>query len=78
VILRTACKSNHPNEDQDLILTDFAEFLNADQQQYLAMKYLQTCSIKSNQGGKLANLKNRIFYSAPQLQTIFAKPPPDF
>jgi hypothetical protein len=31
LLLKTACRAHHSTEDIDLILTDFAEFLNADQ-----------------------------------------------
>lgn len=30
LLLRTACKIQHSTPDIDMILTDFAEFLNAD------------------------------------------------
>ena len=75
LLLRTACKARHSTEDIDLILTDFAEFLNADQQQYIAMKFLQSSTINKPE---LSNLKNRIYYSAPNLHTVFAKPQPCF
>jgi hypothetical protein len=41
LILRSACaEDQNQNQDIDLILTDFAEFLNAEKQPFLAMKYL--------------------------------------
>jgi hypothetical protein len=41
LILRSACaEDQNQNQDIDLILTDFAEFLNAEKQPFLAIKYM--------------------------------------
>lgn len=67
-MLRSACKATHSTQDIDLILADFAEFLNAEQLSYLAMKYLQS---SSHQKPEVASLKNRLYYSNQQLQEVF-------
>ena len=65
ILLRTACKSGTSNQDIDLILADFAEFLNVEQLSYLAMKYLQS---STSSKPEVQNIKHRIYNSHPELQ----------
>lgn len=42
IILRAACKQpNATNEDMDLIMADFAEYLNVESMSFTAMKHMQ-------------------------------------
>jgi protein transport protein SEC31 len=68
ILLKTACPQTQSTEDIDLIMADFGEFLNSEQQSFIAMKYLQTSSISCS---KAANLKHRIFNSKAQMQQMF-------
>ena len=45
ILLRQACKSATPNKDFDLVVADLGEFLNTEQQGYLAMKFLSTTTV---------------------------------
>jgi len=53
-----ATNTSHSNADIDLILTDFGEFLNSEQQSVMAMKYLQLANRKNP---RVASLSHRIF-----------------
>jgi len=44
ILLKSACGQQQSNEDVDLIVGDFSEFLNAEQQSFIAMKYLASTS----------------------------------
>lgn len=71
ILLRSACGQQQSNEDVDLIVGDFSEFLNAEQQSFIAMKYLASTS-SVNQ--KVQNLKHKLFCSNVQIQRSFQQP----
>jgi hypothetical protein len=71
ILMIGATGAPETNEDIALILADFGEFLNAEQQAGLAMKYMQSCNIQSRE---LAGLKHRIFMAEPRLQQVTPKP----
>lgn len=75
ILLRSACNEKDSNQDIDLILADFAEFLNVEQLSFLAMKYL---SHSTSTKPEVHNIKHRIYNSHPELQQVFPKPQPAF
>lgn len=72
ILLRSACGQQQGNQDVDLILADFSEFLNSEQQGMLAMTYLQTASSAVD---KVQNLKSRLWNSSvSQMSQAFKQP----
>ena len=66
-----AAKTSKSNEDIDLIISDFGEFLNSEQQGVLAMKYAHTATLHHM---KVATLKHRLWHSDSDMQNMFQKP----
>jgi len=63
-LLLDACGGARATKEIDLILADYAEFLQAEGLPDLAMKYLKDSSGQTPQALSMAD---RIFYSHPQL-----------
>jgi hypothetical protein len=63
-MMMQACKNSPSNEDIDLIIADFAEFLTSEQQSALAMKYLHSANATNL---KVAELKHKLFIAEPEL-----------
>ena len=66
-----ACKNSPSNEDIDLIIADFAEFLTSEQQTALAMKYLHMATATDL---NVAELKHKLFVAEPELQKSYKQP----
>jgi len=76
IILRAACKQpNTTNEDMDLILADFAEYLNVEQMSFTAMKHMQQTQ---NVRPEVADVKYRVYTSSLEVQQAFHAPPAPF
>jgi len=68
ILMMQASKSTKSNEDIDLIISDFGEFLNSEQQSALAMKYAHSATLHHM---KVASLKHRLWNSDIDLQSMF-------
>lgn len=76
IILRAACKQpSATNEDMDLILADFAEYLNVEEMSFTAMKHMQQAQ---NVSPEVAAVKYRIYASSIEVQQSFHAPPVPF
>mmetsp|Transcript_3055 Transcript_3055/g.5159 ORF Transcript_3055/g.5159 Transcript_3055/m.5159 type:complete len:96 (-) Transcript_3055:1492-1779(-) len=72
ILFVTACQGQHkPSSDFDLILADFAEFLNVEGHQILASMFLSRAQGQSYQ---LNDIKYKLHASYPQLGQMFRAP----
>ena len=60
ILFKTVCRSSQSLIDQDLVISDMAEFMTSEELRHLALKYLDLANPKQ---ANVALIKDRIFNS---------------